>query len=1094
MADITAVREITSKLESGIKELFESDKYAEYLKTMSRFHNYSTRNTMLIHMQYPGASRVASYLSWKNNFNRQVKKGEHGIKIFAPVPHNETKEFEKLDPLTKQPIIGDDGQPVTETLMRTGVSFKTVNVFAYEQTTGDPLPELVEPLSGGVERYELFLDALRAVSPLPIVFEDLPESTDGKCFFGDRIAIRNGMSQVQTVSAVVHEITHAKLHDRELNPDFEQKDRRTAEVEAESTAFTTLAAFGVDTGKNSFPYVLEWSKSKELKELNASLDTIRRAAAELIDGIDKEYRELAKQRGIDLTVAPKTEPKEQSAEAIAELAPAAEAPTAMKHAETRPAGETVLMPLLYEDGNLNRSGKRSKVRIEPRIGKYSLYSRDEGDTNYTYMMTDGGKLIMLGDTARLGGLTEQKIDEHLTALTAAFETQMSDPDKWADFNAAAILDRIPDADAHNTPIRNRREAEYKQEAETRAAEREAERKDKEDAFNATVDEIADKLVKGEKADVAPDPRMEKNPLLTLFVKHGVELPLATKGWVNKNLKAVQIKGGGDNSFSISLWLPKGKKGSETFRKAVWELRNKIVAIRDRAKPAIGGSDVKIGMIGGMSAEIHDGGTPPPTPAPKRSVPKDLCEKMWERFPRFMSKEYSYLRLESSGFEPLSLEWVGGDRFSMMHTYKLNGELCYDPDIVFEVDRDAHTLSAVQFQQSMPPLYQERQDTGEWLSVDGNGNQRTINGLEKSINDFAKQWLINIGEQGHIPVRANLEIDGKETQITFTKDGDPIFPEPETPEGEPPKTIDLSLPDPAWTVAELAEYGYTEPDMYPLSVGRAVELFDTGHTIYLLYPDNTEAVAFDRDEIITFSSDGFCGITKTDWELSPVRDAQNKVYESVIINREQIENSKESELIHSGVGMFGIYQIRDDIDGARNVRFAPMRELEALGLKVDRENYKLVYTGELPIRDTQTNLHRIYQEFQHDSPKCPQDFTCPSVSVSDVIVLQWRGEVSAHFVDSAGFKELPLFTGNEREQKTALTAQEAANIPKAAPDTRERTTTATPEKKPQPPLSKAKPSLLGRLEAKKRTVAQRKQAANPIQAERRNDNERAIHGS
>jgi antirestriction protein ArdC len=246
MADISAVKEITAKLEDGVKELFDSEKYAAYLQTMSRFHNYSTRNTLLIHMQYPNASKVASYLSWKNNFNRQVNKGEHGIKIFAPVPHNETKEFEKLDPATNRPIIGDDGQPIMETLQRTGVSFKTVNVFAYEQTSGEPLPELIEPLSGDVERYELFMDALRRVSPLPIVFENLPPDTDGTCHFGEKISIRNGMSQVQTVSAVIHEITHATIHDRELNPDFEQKDRRTIEIEAESCSFAVAAYYNIN--------------------------------------------------------------------------------------------------------------------------------------------------------------------------------------------------------------------------------------------------------------------------------------------------------------------------------------------------------------------------------------------------------------------------------------------------------------------------------------------------------------------------------------------------------------------------------------------------------------------------------------------------------------------------------------------------------------------------------------------------------------------------------------------------------------------------------------------------------------------------------
>jgi hypothetical protein len=434
---------------------------------MSRFHNYSTRNTLLIHMQYPNASKVASYLSWKNNFNRQVNKGEHGIKIFAPVPHNETKEFEKLDPATNRPIIGDDGQPIMETLQRTGVSFKTVSVFAYEQTSGEPLPELIEPLSGDVERYELFMDALRRVSPLPIVFEDLPPDTDGTCHFGEKISIRNGMSQVQTVSAVIHEITHATIHDRELNPDFEQKDRRTIEIEAESCSYAVAAYYKIETGANSFGYIAEFSRGREMKELQASLDVIRKTTAGLIDSIDKEYRALANERGIDLTAQPSvSEQSEQSTAKTAVVATARDfADITPKHKETRAVGETVLMPLLFENGNLNRSGKRSKVTIEPPIGKYSLYSRDDGDTNNIYLMTDSGKLMNLGSRQYLNDLknvTEQKLDEYLTKMAAQFDAQLADPNEWADFQAAAVLDRIEDADAHNSPIRTQKEEQYAQ--------------------------------------------------------------------------------------------------------------------------------------------------------------------------------------------------------------------------------------------------------------------------------------------------------------------------------------------------------------------------------------------------------------------------------------------------------------------------------------------------------------------------------------------------------------------------------------------------------------------------------------------------------
>jgi hypothetical protein len=208
MADVSAVKEITTKLENGVMELFESDKYADYLRTMGHFHNYSTRNTLLIHLQYPNATRVAGYNAWKNNFNRQVKKGEHGIKIFAPIPFVMKQETTVLDPVTQRPVIGDDGQPLSEEVEIRSARFKVVPVFDVSQTDGEPLPELAETLTGSVERYELFMDTLRAVSPLPIEFTELRDGADGRCIVGEKIEINVGMSEIQTVSAVIHEITY----------------------------------------------------------------------------------------------------------------------------------------------------------------------------------------------------------------------------------------------------------------------------------------------------------------------------------------------------------------------------------------------------------------------------------------------------------------------------------------------------------------------------------------------------------------------------------------------------------------------------------------------------------------------------------------------------------------------------------------------------------------------------------------------------------------------------------------------------------------------------------------------------------------------
>lgn len=291
------VREITDKLEQGIKELFESERFKEYLRTMSKFYNYSFNNTLLIAMQKPEATYVAGYTSWQRNFDRQVMKGEKGIKILAPAPYKAQEEREKIDPLTQKPVIGADGKAVTETVEVLRPAFKVVSVFDVSQTDGKELPDIiVDELKGTVENYEAFFDALKQESPVPVSFEDIPGGAKG--FFSpveSRIAIQEGMSEIQTVKTAIHEIAHAKLH--AVNPDEktapeDKKDRHTKEVEAESVAYTVCQRYGIETSDYSFGYIAGWSSGKETKELKSSLDTIRKTAAEMIEGIDAKLKVL----------------------------------------------------------------------------------------------------------------------------------------------------------------------------------------------------------------------------------------------------------------------------------------------------------------------------------------------------------------------------------------------------------------------------------------------------------------------------------------------------------------------------------------------------------------------------------------------------------------------------------------------------------------------------------------------------------------------------------------------------------------------------------------------------------------------------------
>ena len=361
------LQEITAGIEQGIKELFESEKYMRYLSVMSKFHRYSVNNTMLIYMQRPDATLVAGFNKWKNQFERHVKKGEHGITIIAPTPYKKKIEEMKRDPDTHAPILDADGKAVMEEKEIEIPMFRPVKVFDVSQTDGKPLPELASSLSGTVPHYEAFLEAVRRSAPVPIGFEPMAENMDG--YFSSeqqRIALREGMSEVQTISAAVHETAHSKLHDpkkyeaeptwkivmvseggtkQDFRLDFateaeaEQaasedgwryvdenqfewrleveedltavkqaaKNRNTEEVEAESISYAVCQYFGIQTGENSFGYIASWSKDKELKELRASLETINKTSCELINDIEHNYKEICKERGIDLTAAPEPE-------------------------------------------------------------------------------------------------------------------------------------------------------------------------------------------------------------------------------------------------------------------------------------------------------------------------------------------------------------------------------------------------------------------------------------------------------------------------------------------------------------------------------------------------------------------------------------------------------------------------------------------------------------------------------------------------------------------------------------------------------------------------------------------------------------------
>ena len=295
------VQELTDKLEQGLQDLFNSESYRNYLATMSKFHNYSFNNTLLIAMQKPDATLVAGYKAWQKNFERHVNKGEKAIRILAPAPYKIKEERDKIDPVTQELLLDKDGNPQKEEVEITIPAFRAVSVFDVAQTDGKPIPELAaKELLSDVEGYQDMIRAVEAISPVPIELEEI--AGDSKGYYdreAKRIAVQENMSESQTLKTMIHEVAHSKLHSKEVEQDEQmKKDRNTKEVEAESVAYTVCQHFGIDTSDYSFGYIAGWSSGRDTKELRSSMDTIRRTASDLITGIEEQLQELQRDREV----------------------------------------------------------------------------------------------------------------------------------------------------------------------------------------------------------------------------------------------------------------------------------------------------------------------------------------------------------------------------------------------------------------------------------------------------------------------------------------------------------------------------------------------------------------------------------------------------------------------------------------------------------------------------------------------------------------------------------------------------------------------------------------------------------------------------
>ena len=408
------VKEITDRLEQGVQAIFDSDRYKEFLTAMSKFHDYSLNNTILIAMQ--GGNLVKGFRQWEKEFDRHVKSGEKGIKIFAPAPYKVKKLVDKIDPETRKPVLDREGKTVKEEKEITVPAFKVVTVFDISQTEGKEFPDLsVKPLLADVEQYEDFFAALEKASPVPIAFEQITNGANGYFSLTDkRIAIKEGVSELQAVKTAIHEIAHAKLHDVDLNAPPEQQnrvDRRTREVQAESVAYAVCQHYGLDTSDYSFGYVAGWSSGKELSELKGSLETIRSTAAKLIETIDGHFAEIQQEKAA-------VQVQEQEAQPITpEPQPAQEQPEQATPQEAAPQ-EAEPPAVKYYPIN-EAAARRAK-----EMNSYSDYKPGSATAEYRSYVEEAVQLAER-QKARVDPMYHEKIDSLLDTYARKLAANMN---------------------------------------------------------------------------------------------------------------------------------------------------------------------------------------------------------------------------------------------------------------------------------------------------------------------------------------------------------------------------------------------------------------------------------------------------------------------------------------------------------------------------------------------------------------------------------------------------------------------------------------------------------------------------------------------
>ena len=951
------IKEIVTGIETGIQDLFQSDKFADYLRTMSRFHSYSYNNTILIHMQMPSATHVAGFNKWKNQFGRHVKKGEKGLTIIAPTPFKKRIEEMKLDPDTRAPVLDHDGNVVMEEREIEIPLFRPVKVFDVSQTEGRPLPSLVSSLTGDVQQYEAFMEALRRTSPVPMMFKPLREGLDGFLNLEDQIiTIREGMSQVQTVCAAVHEITHAMLHNRERdqitaaagNTDKEPpkpKDKNTKEVEAESVSYTVCQYYGIETSANSLGYIATWSKDKTLPELKASLETISKTANILITSIDRHFQEICKERGIDLTAqqpeqdAPSATPDtlEQFAADLYDFMDQLYQAGALKHPFTLDPREQSIADLVTEMRNGYFDGVRSPLNY--LVEHTDLIPADLPKVKAMLARLDGLTQVQDAPAAELPPDTPERfISDLLDMLDRLYQAGTINRNFPPDDRDKIKANLVRTLQVNPSIVRATLDQFVSQDTGAAEAKVMLERLDaltqgREPEYEYAV---GDEGGKGQFLLMAYR-KMDGGSMLdrTMFV--GDE---ATCNALLERLRAGTLHFDDFcmiRAARVSHYVT--KDGAEL--DALVDENNKIyLGRRDRydnhGHYINDGKSLLYLSDNETMFDFISGGGYPDTQAELLAQGYFTMEDYAEfdalrvgvlaQFEQtepllFAGEPFSFIQPDAAALEqpaPEPLEQTDAalylvDGATYLHIQISEGSYeytLYDQATLRQLDGGQMAILDV----GGSPQANFRNAADLIILGERNLQGTSVEPVPLDILDT----LQNAEEQAVQAAVTEVQDQRKnhldELREHFAQEDDALW---DTPLDEYP------LPDPAFPADELEQnYGYMGGDLLPLSKERAAELLEHDMTIYAIVDSGQAEMVFDRDDLDERPLDMMFGVSKEEWEAS--RD-----FRQAVVDRMQHQPEREKAFLDHAGDCFAIYQVIFD-DERRYIAFSSLERLHSDG--------------------------------------------------------------------------------------------------------------------------------------------------------------------